>query len=100
MNLLTHLFKQIAWSKKTFGPLRLKGVIHHVEKEVEEIKKDPNDLEEWVDLILLGFDGAWRSGHSAEQIVDGIKSKFEKNQKRSWPDWREVDTEKAIEHNR
>lgn len=98
MNLLSHIIQQIKWSKKTFGPLQLDGVINHLEEELEEVRADPTDLEEWVDVILLGIDGAWRSGHSAEQIVDGIKKKFKKNQERTWPNWRDSDTTKAMGH--
>ena len=57
-------------------------------------------LPEWVDVIILGFDGAWRSGATPEQIVAAIVEKQTKNEGRKWPDWRTADRGKAIEHDR
>lgn len=98
-DLVAHLVRQREFSLKTFGPgPRLKGVIDHIRKELVEIEADPTDLKEWVDLILLAFDGAWRAGHSPTQIVAGINAKQSKNEGRDWPDWRTADPDKAIEH--
>lgn len=46
----------------------------------------------------LAFDGAWRSGHTPEQIVAAIEAKQTKNEGRTWPDWRTAEPGKAIEH--
>lgn len=101
MNLTAHLHRQREWSAKTFGPgKRTEGVLDHISKELLEIKADPLDLEEWVDLILLALDGAWRAGYSPEEITAAIIAKLEKNMKRKWPDWRSSDPTKAIEHDR
>lgn len=100
-DLLAHLEMQRAFSAQTFGPgLRTAGVCDHIRKELKEIEKNPSDLMEWVDVILLGFDGAWRSGHSSQEIIDTIKIKQAKNMKRTWPDWRTSSPDKAIEHDR
>lgn len=96
-----HLARQAAWSKKTFGPgARAKGVVDHIRKELEEIERDPGDLKEWIDVVILALDGAWRSGASPEQIVAALVSKQVKNEARIWPDWRTQDPDKAIEHDR
>lgn len=101
MNLIRHLERQIKFSLATFGPgNRTEGLLDHLRKELREIKASPLDLEEWVDLILLGLDGAWRSGHTPEQIAQGIDAKLKKNMKRTWPDWRTAKPGKAIEHDR
>ena len=98
-DLVSHLIRQKAWSKKTFGPgNRTAGVIDHIKKELIEIENAPGDLEEWVDVIILAFDGAWRSGHSPHEIAAGIAAKQAKNEGRDWPDWRTQPTDKAIEH--
>lgn len=98
-DLVAHLERQRAWSLRTFGPgQRTAGVIDHIRKELREIEAQPNDLEEWVDLILLAMDGAWRAGHSPEAIALGVDAKQAKNEARNWPDWRTVDPGKAIEH--
>lgn len=98
-NLVTHLHRQRAFSEKTFGPgPRTLPIIDHIRKELKEIEADPLDLEEWVDVILLGLDGAWRAGHSPEDICSGIFKKLVKNETRDWPDWQTADPSKAIEH--
>lgn len=94
-----HLERQIEWSTQTFGPgERTAGCIDHIQEELEEIQKAPEDIEEWVDVIILALDGAWRSGHSPQEILDAIEAKQTKNEKRKWPDWRTADPNKAIGH--
>lgn len=96
-----YLQRQIDWSEKTFGPgERAVGLVDHIQKELEEIKKAPNDLEEWIDVIILAFDGAWRSGHPVPDILSTLINKQRKNEGRTWPDWRTAEPGKAIEHDR
>lgn len=93
-----HLAHQREWSERTFGPGVRLGVIDHIRKELTEVEDDPTVLEEWVDVIILGFDGAWRAGHEAQAIIDAIKAKQAKNEARTWPDWRTASRDSAIEH--
>ncbi len=92
---------QIAFSRATFGPEpRTKGVVDHIRKELVEIEANPDDLKEWVDVIILALDGAWRAGHKPQEIIDAYMAKQAKNRARTWPDWRTADPDKAIEHDR
>lgn len=94
-----HLAHQREWSRSTFGPGdRAAGVVDHIRKELVEIEQEPGDVEEWVDVIILAFDGAWRSGAEPQEIIDAIKAKQAKNEAREWPDWRTADPAAAIEH--
>ncbi|QNJ56290.1 hypothetical protein SEA_OHGEESY_61 [Gordonia phage Ohgeesy] len=96
-----HLARQRAFSLRTFGPgARTNGVIDHITKELDEVRKAPTDLSEWADVIILAFDGAWRSGAEPQQIIDAIVAKQTRNEARVWPDWRTQDPDKAIEHDR
>ena len=98
-SLAKHLARQAAFSERTFGPgLRTRSVCDHIRKELLEIEKDPSDVKEWIDVIILGLDGAWRTGATPEQIIDEIQRTQWKNEGRVWPDWRTADTSKAIEH--
>jgi len=100
-DLIDHLERQRAFSERTFGPgQRTKGVIDHIRKELTEIEADPTDIKEWVDVILLALDGAWRAGWEPAAIADAIAAKQAKNEARTWPDWRTADPDKAIEHDR
>jgi hypothetical protein len=99
VNLIEHLKRQREFSLKTFSPgCRTAGVIDHIRKELREIEENPNDLSEWVDVILLALGGAWRHGHEPEQIAWAIEAKQDRNEKRQWPDWRTQPTDRAIEH--
>lgn len=94
-----HLAHQRVWSRATFGPgARTLGVIDHIRKELGEIEAAPEDVEEWVDVVILAFDGAWRAGWEPQQIIDAIHAKQAKNEQRTWPDWRDEPEDRAIEH--
>jgi len=100
-DLIAHLKRQREFSLKTFGPGdRGKGVRDHITKELAEIEAERvgQRLEEWVDVILLALDGAWRDGHEPEEIVEALVDKLARNELRSWPDWRTQSPDKAIEH--
>ncbi|MCU1592444.1 MAG: hypothetical protein JWP11_3700 [Frankiales bacterium] len=96
-----HLAHQREWSERTFGPgPRTKGVLDHIRKELAEIEADPSDVTEWVDVVILALDGAWRAGWEPQEIIDAIKAKQAKNEARTWPDWRTMSADRAIEHDR
>lgn len=93
--------KQIGWSRLTFGPgHRTKGVIEHIQKELKEIEEKPFDLNEWIDVIILAMDGFWRHGGSAEDLLPYLLVKQMRNMSRTWPDWRDMTEDQAIEHDR
>jgi hypothetical protein len=95
-----HLANQRFWSEFTFGPGdRHEGIIDHIKKELDEIAADPSDLTEWIDVVILALDGAWRSaGANPDEIIAALVDKQARNELREWPDWRTADPGKAIEH--
>lgn len=98
-DLIKHLYRQREFSLRTFGDgARTQGVIDHIRKELIEIEDKPHDVFEWIDVVLLDLDGAWRAGYSPEAIANAISTKQLKNENRQWPDWRTTDPNKAIEH--
>lgn len=98
-DLVDHLYRQRDFSQRTFGPgERTAGVLDHIRKELGEIEATPGDLSEWIDVVLLAFDGAWRAGFEPDQIAHALAAKQAKNEKRQWPDWRTAEAGKAIEH--
>ncbi len=102
-NLIDHLHRQRDFSRKTFGPGdRSAGVRDHIRKELDEVAAEPvgKRLPEWIDVILLALDGAWRDGHEPEEIARALRDKQTKNEGREWPDWRTAPKDKAIEHRR
>jgi hypothetical protein len=96
---LAHLHHQRAFSERTFGPgERTAGVLDHIRKELREIEQEPSDLSEWIDVVILALDGAWRIGASPEEIIAALVAKQAKNEARTWPDWKTAEPGKAIEH--
>ncbi len=103
-----YLHKQIVVAKKHFGPgYNYKGILDHIRKETVEIEAKPEDLEEWIDILLLAFDGAWRCvaryynsqpDDIPATVIGMLNMKLNKNDNRKWPDWRTADPDKAIEH--
>ena len=97
-DLIAHLQRQSAFSLKTFGPgPRVRGITDHIRKELREVEDEPNSLE-WIDIVILALDGAWRAGFTPEQIASAIEAKQKKNEKRNWPDWRNYAQNEPIEH--
>lgn len=120
MNLEEHMRRHMAFSKATFGPgERRDGVLDHIRQEIEEVREE-GDPREWVDLVKLSLDGMWRSimYNQNIEVIDGnftdaqrwemiprmicylIEEKQTKNELRDWPNWRDMDPTKAINHDR
>ena len=93
-----HLYDQQEWSHQTFGPGFRPGVFRHLEKEVKEAEKKPDDITEWADLLILTFDGALRAGHTPASIIATYHAKRRENENRQWPDLRTLSPDEAIEH--
>lgn len=94
-----YIRKQIVWSLKTFGPgKRDTGIIDNIRKELIEIEDRPGDIMEWVDVIILALDGAWRNGHTSTGIIKALREKQSMNAARKWPDWKTSESGKAIGH--
>lgn len=99
LDLNHYIGQQKYWSQTTFGPgQRTKGVLEHIRKELKEIEAAPTDLNEWIDVVILALDGAWRAGYNPDEICEALKAKAAKNHSREWPDWRTMSQDQAIEH--
>jgi len=97
-----YLVRQRLWYLSVFGPgQRDAGLIKHIKKELDEIQDSPGDIEEWIDVIILAFEGALRNARSVdpvEDVIDCLQKKQDKNLARTWPDWVKQDPEEPIEH--
>jgi len=80
------LSNQKDWSLRTFGPgKRTIGITKHIEKECAEVRDNPDDLSEWVDIVILAMDGYWRAGGTPEEILRAIIAKQAINRERTYP---------------
>ena len=114
MDLKLYLIRQMAFSHATFGPgERTHGVIDHIRKELVEVAESEGSIEEWVDVVILALDGLTLASafkgvvegrrdpeFVANLCVNAIVGKQSRNEARTWPDWRTMSAEKAIEHDR
>lgn len=85
--LADYVARHADWSLKTFGPPSVwdaERLCRHIEKEVHEIRQRPSDCEEWMDVIILAIDGAYRSGHPPAVIAATLQQKQLKNINRTW----------------
>lgn len=98
-DLVVYLRDQEAWSLETFGPgERTHGILTHIAQEMSEVAEHPDDVSEWIDIVILAFDGALRMGFNPELIGEALRLKLEKNMAREWPDWRQFTDGEAINH--
>lgn len=85
-NIYRYNARQRLWSRKTFGNgKRTKGIIAHIRKELAEIEAKPDDLEEWIDVVILALDGYWRHGGEPIDLMWHLQAKQDKNYERQWP---------------
>jgi hypothetical protein len=85
-DLAQYIERQKCWSQKTFGDgPRTKGITAHIRKELSEIENAPSDIREWIDVVILALDGAWRAGHSPKMIVAALQEKQVINFQRQYP---------------
>ena len=99
MDFIQYIVKQREWSERTFGhSTRTNGITRHIEKELAEIRVAPRDLGEWIDVVILALDGAWRAGYTPEEIVAELERKQAVNFAREWPPAKDVDPDQPSEH--
>lgn len=99
-DLVGHLVRQRDFSVRTFGPgPRTTGLVKHLGEELLEAAQNPGDVEEWIDIVILGFDGALRNcGCTPGMVAQALHAKQTKNEARTWPDWRTQKPDDAIHH--
>ena len=97
MFITSYVTRQRTWSRQTFGPgRRTVGICQHIIKELFEIQSDPDDVREWIDVIILALDGFWRHGGKPEELAEMLESKQRVNFERAWPAMQPED--QATEH--
>ena len=88
-----------SWTYANFGTGRQTlGLTRHIEKELEEIRENPDDLSEWIDVMLLALDGYLRHGGTVETLLRDMQAKQDKNFARQWLPGTDEST--PVEHDR
>lgn len=97
--LLNLIDDQSQWSQETFGSDDIKGPIgalKHLKKEADECLKDPSDIKEYVDCLLLILDASRRAGFNIIKLLDAAEDKMVENKLRVWPKIDDMDA--FVEH--
>lgn len=86
LELEEYTLRQRKWSERVFNPgKRTIGITEHIKKEIDEIRADPNDYKEWIDIIILAIDGYWRAGGDPAKLMQNLRDKQRINFARKWP---------------
>ena len=86
LEFVEYIRRQREWSEKTFGlGRRTKGITDHIRSELLEVESTPDDPYEWVDIVILALDGAWRTGASLVEIRRLLWDKQKVNFERKFP---------------
>jgi hypothetical protein len=88
-----------AWIERTFPRnATTEGITRHIEKECAEVRQKPDDLDEWIDILILGIHGYWRNGGTAEDLLPRLNRKLTRNESRRYV--MKDDPNEPIEHDR
>lgn len=88
--------KTSIWSDRQFGKFdRRPSCLRHLQREIQEIIDEPDDVEEYADALILLIDSARMAGIVADDLLDAAFSKLEVNKKRKW---KPADEEGVFEH--
>jgi hypothetical protein len=98
-DLMAWLRRQKDFSEKTFGyGDRSSSISAHICKELEEVKEN-NNIEEWIDIVIMALDQCWRiSGGDIDRVVKALHEKQQVNIKRKWQDWKTIAPGLPVEH--
>lgn len=86
-----------AWFGPTAAPLDVASLM---EAAMARVENDPGSIQPWLSVTVLAFEGGRRAGGDPTTLVATLSAKFERNQRRRWPDWRTLDADQPIEHQR
>jgi len=84
-DLIGHLVQQREFSESAFGPGENTALI--AEAMLPELSTEPHQLGDWLNIVLFGLDGAWRTGADPAQICQALADRLVELRSRAWPDW-------------
>ena len=73
-----------AWALETFKRTTPDGALAHLAREVDELRDQPHDLEEYADCMMLLLNGAGLAGYSMDDLLDACQTKLTINKQRTW----------------
>ena len=70
------------WTEKQFPQRTLQSILRHLEKEIQELEAEPNDIMEFADCFMLLLDAASYQDISISDIWRAMGEKLEINKAR------------------
>lgn len=96
IDIVNYLDENYEWSIRMFGPgERNRGLSNHIQEKLPDVK-DIDNTAAWVSIIRLAINGAMRAGLTSHELIQELVAKQLIDEHREWPNWREVDMDKAI----
>ena len=77
------------WQDRTFPGGGTEGRMNHAAEELDEIKAEPGDVEEYADVLILLMGQAKKFGITASELILAARHKHGINREREWGDVRE-----------
>lgn len=98
MNWAELLNRMAHWQRKQFPKASCKSALAHIKKEInKELTDNPDDPEEWADVLHLAIQGGVKSAGSLNKFRDVVDKKLYHNEfERQWPV--EPDADNVYEH--
>ena len=88
------------WSEDTFGLTKDRnpiGPLKHLIKEAQETIAEPDNLEEYADMLFLLYESVRCAGFDYHELMCAARDKLKKNKKRLWPR-ADINFNEPIEH--
>ena len=78
-------FEKVALLNKTHFPKsQMKHNLIHMKGEIKEVLENPDDIEEWADIIICYMGGFGKTNHTLAELFESVDKKIDKNMKRKW----------------
>ena len=75
----------VEFQERNFPDQKVEGVLAHAGDEIKELLANPQDKEEWADLLILFIAALYRSGcMNTDELFAVAHAKMDKNNKRKW----------------
>lgn len=93
--LLAIIEQQESFQTEKFPNHKLEGILKHLKREVDEIEKEPKDIIEWADALILYIGAMRTAGIEIYDVIKAVEIKQDINKKR---EWHEADADGVYSH--
>ena len=78
-------FEKVSILNKTHFPKsKIEHNLIHMKREIEEVLENPEDLEEWADILICYMGGFGKTKFTTKELFESVDKKIEKNINIKW----------------